>query len=107
MFANAETGNEEMIVLDANSGRVLRSFALPHGVHNFLFNADGTALFAYTTTNEVLRSDPGCGAVTASAKVASPRGLAWTADHRHLIVGGKNELLMLDPANPLQRLSNG
>ena len=99
LFANAEEGNEGMIVFDADSGRVLRTFALPHGVHNFLFNADGTALFAYTTTDEVLRIDADHGAVTASVKVVSPRGLAWTADHSYLIIGGKNELLMLDPTN--------
>jgi DNA-binding beta-propeller fold protein YncE len=99
LFTNAEAGNEGMIVLDADSGRVLRTFALPHGVHNFLFNADGTALFAYTTTNEVLRIDPDRGTVTASVNVVSPRGLAWTTDHSHLIVGGNHELLMLDPAN--------
>lgn len=88
-----------MIVFDANSGAVLRTFALPHGVHNFLFNADGTALLAFTTTNEVFRIDPDRGTVTASVTVGSPRGLAWTADHRRLIVGGKNELLMLDPTD--------
>ena len=69
LFTNAEAGNEMMIVFDANTGRVLRSFALPRGVHNFLFNADGTAVLAYTTTNEVLRIDPARGAVTASVKV--------------------------------------
>jgi len=68
-------------------------------VHNFLFNADGTALFAYTTTDEVLQIDPDRGTVTAYVKSVSPRGLAWSADYRRLIVGGKNELLMLDPAN--------
>lgn len=99
LFTNAEAGNEGMIVFDAQSGRVLRSFALPRGVHNFVFSADGNALFAFTTTNEVLRIDPEHGAVVASAKVASPRGLAWTADRRRLIVGGKNELLLLDPTN--------
>jgi DNA-binding beta-propeller fold protein YncE len=99
LFTNAEEGREEMIVFDARSGAVLRTFALPHGVHNFVFNTDGTALFAYTTTNEVLRLDPDRGTVTAYVKTASPRGLAWTADRSHLIVGGKNELLMLKPAN--------
>src|SRR5262249_8411465 len=97
LFTNAEAGNEAMIVFDANSGRVLRSFVLPHGVHNFLFNADGAALFAYTTTNEIFRIDPGRGTVTASVKVGSPRGLAWTADYRRLIVGDKNQLLLLNP----------
>jgi CheY-like chemotaxis protein len=86
-------------IVDPSSGRVLRSFALPHGVHNFLFSADGTALFAYTTTNEVLQIDPDGGAVTASVKIPSPRGLAWTADYRRLIVGGKHELVILNRAN--------
>lgn len=36
--------------------------------------------------------------VTASVKVASSRGLAWTDDQSRLIVGGKNELLILNPA---------
>ncbi|MGH8636059.1 MAG: YncE family protein [Burkholderiales bacterium] len=99
LFTNAEAGHEAMIVFDAQSGRVLRSFALPRGVHNFVFSADGTALFAFTTTNEVLRIDPERGAVVASVNVTSPRGLAWTADHRRLIVGGKNELLLLDPTS--------
>jgi DNA-binding beta-propeller fold protein YncE len=99
LFTNAEDGEEAMIVFDAESGMVLRSFALSHGVHNFLFNADGTALFAFTTGNEILRIDPDRGTVIASVKLASPRGLAWTADHKHLVVGGQNELLLLDPAS--------
>ncbi len=99
LFTNTEAGNEEMVVFDATSGRVLRRFALAPGVHNFVFNGDGTALFAYTTTDHVLRIDPERGAVTASAEVTSPRGLGWTADRRHLIVGGKNELLLLDPTD--------
>jgi DNA-binding beta-propeller fold protein YncE len=99
LFTNAEAGNEAMIVFDAQSGRVLRSFSLPSGVHNFIFSDDGTALFAFTTTNEVLRIDPEHGAVVASIEVISPRGLAWTADRHRLIVGGKNELLLLDPTN--------
>jgi DNA-binding beta-propeller fold protein YncE len=98
LFTNAEAGHEGMIVFDVASGPVLRTFALPHGVHNFLFNADGTALFAYTTANAVCRIDPDRGTVTAAVTAGSPRGLAWTADARHLIVGGHNELLMLDPA---------
>ena len=99
LFTNAEAGHEAMIVFDAQSGRVLRSFTLPRGVHNFIFHDDGTALFAFTTTNEVLRIDPDDGAVVASIELASPRGLAWTADRLRLIVGAKNELLLLDPAN--------
>jgi DNA-binding beta-propeller fold protein YncE len=97
LFTNTEEGNEKMIVFDAISGVVLRSFTLPRGVHNFIFNSVGTALFAYTTAEDVVRIDPDHGTVLASAKVAAPRGLAWTADNRSLIVGSYNELLFLNP----------
>jgi DNA-binding beta-propeller fold protein YncE len=99
LFTNAEYGNEQMIVFDTNSGRVLRCFRLPHGVHNFIFDDAGAALFAFSTQNEVLRIDPEQGTVVAVAQVTAPRGLAWTADHRRLIVGAKNELLFLKPAD--------
>jgi DNA-binding beta-propeller fold protein YncE len=99
LFTNVEEGEEAIIVFDADAGVVLHTFALPQAVHNFLFNADGTALFAFTTRDEIFRIDPDGGALTASVRVASPRGLAWTADHSYLIVGGQNELLMLDPVN--------
>jgi DNA-binding beta-propeller fold protein YncE len=99
LFTNAEEGMEAMIVFDAGCGAVLRSFALPQGIHNFIFDPRGTALFAFTRTNRILRLDPDEGAVIASVTVESPRGLAWTADHSHLIVGGNNEMLLLNPAN--------
>ena len=99
LFANAEEGTGGMVVFDADSGAVLRTFALPPGVHNFLFNADGTALFAFTMTGEVCRIDPDSGNVIARAQTGSPRGLAWTADSRHLLVSGKNEIVTLDPGN--------
>ena len=37
------------------------------------------------------------GSRVASVAVASPRGLAWTWDHQHLIVGSNNELVFLNP----------
>lgn len=99
LFTNAEAGDEGMIVFDAESGTVLRTFDLPHGVHNFIFNRDGTAIFAFTTADDVVRIDPDRGTVGMSIKAAAPRGLAWTADQRRLIVGGRNELLFLNPAD--------
>jgi hypothetical protein len=53
LFTNAELGNEAMVVLDSKSEIVLRIFDLPHGVHNFIFDRNGTALFALTTENDV------------------------------------------------------
>ncbi|MEZ4864930.1 MAG: hypothetical protein R3C14_26690 [Caldilineaceae bacterium] len=54
-------------------------------------------MFAFTTTDTVLRIDPEQGDVVASITITAPRGLAWTADQQHLIVGGKNELVFLNP----------
>jgi DNA-binding beta-propeller fold protein YncE len=98
LFTNTEIGTESMVVFDASSGAVLRTFTLPIGVHNFIFNADGSSLYAFTLKGEVCRIDPDTGKVIASVQTGSPRGLAWTNDHRELIVSGKNEILFLDPA---------
>jgi DNA-binding beta-propeller fold protein YncE len=98
LFTNAEEGSGGMIVLDSKSGATLRTFPLRPGVHNFLFNADGSALFAFTMTGEVCRIDPVRGTVIARIQTGSPRGLAWSSDSRYLIASGINEMLLLDPA---------
>ncbi|MGC4051846.1 MAG: hypothetical protein QM757_21085 [Paludibaculum sp.] len=97
LFTNSEVGREGMVVFDAASGHVLRTFDLPPGVHNFVFQADGRALYAFTTTGRVLRVDPERGTLLAQAEIATPRGLGWTADGRRLIAGGRNELVLLNP----------
>jgi DNA-binding beta-propeller fold protein YncE len=97
LFTNAEEGSGDMVVFAADSGEVLRTFPLPPGVHNFLFDAGGSWLFAFTIQGEVCRIDPDSGRVTARAATGSPRGLAWTADSRHVMVSGRNEILFLDP----------
>ena len=99
LFTNAEVGRQGMVVFDAGSGAMLRTFSLPPGVHNFIFDGDGSALFAFTMKSEVWRIDPDSGKVTARVETGSPRGLAWTADSRHLIASGKNEIVLLDPAS--------
>ena len=99
LFTNAEVGRESMVVFDAESGKVLRTFDLPTGVHNFIFDAKGTSLYAFSIAGEVMRIDPETGKIAARSKIAAPRGLDWTADQRHLIVGGKSELVFLDPAD--------
>jgi DNA-binding beta-propeller fold protein YncE len=99
LFTNAEEGSGGMVVFDAVSGTLLRTFPLPPDVHNFLFNADGSALFAFTLTGNVCRIDPQSGKVAACVETGSPRGLAWTADGRYLVVSGKDELLILEPAH--------
>lgn len=71
LFTNAEQGSEEMIVFDADTGTVLRTFGLPHGVHNFIFDKDGAALFAFTTENDVMRIDPDHGTVVAVSQIVN------------------------------------
>ena len=68
-------------------------------MHNFLFNSDGSALFAFTLTGKVCRIDPESGKVAVCVETGSPRGLAWRTDRGSLIVSGKDELLILDPAH--------
>jgi DNA-binding beta-propeller fold protein YncE len=97
LFTNAEEGPGGMVVFSADTGAVLRTFPLPAGVHNFVFNADGSSLFAFTLSGDVCRIDPETGKVLARVTTGSPRGLAWTADGRFLIVSGKGELVFLDP----------
>ena len=108
LFTNAEEGDGHMAVFDAGSGMVLRTFALPAGVHNFVFNRDGSALFAFTMGGEVLRIDPESGKVLARVGTGSPRGLAWTADGQSLMVSGKDEVLLLDPTSlaVVRRMAN-
>jgi DNA-binding beta-propeller fold protein YncE len=98
LFTNAEEGAESMVVFSADTGAVLRVFALPHGVHNFVFNPDGTALYAFTTTDTILKLDPRSGATLATATIPSPRGLTWTTGAAQLVVGAKNELVFLNPS---------
>ncbi|QOY87902.1 YncE family protein [Paludibaculum fermentans] len=99
LFTNTEVGREAMVVFDAASGMVLRTFDLPPSVHNFIFQAEGRSLFAFTTTGRVLKVDPEDGAILAQTEIAAPRGLGWTADRRRLIVGGRNELVLLNPGD--------
>jgi DNA-binding beta-propeller fold protein YncE len=99
LFTNTEEGSEAMIVFAADSGSVLHTFPLPPGVHNFIFNADGTSLYAFTIKGGVYRIDPDSGKTAAHADVDSPRGLTWTADHRYLIASGKDAITFLDPVS--------
>jgi DNA-binding beta-propeller fold protein YncE len=97
LFTNTEDGEQAMVVFDAGRGSVLRTFSLPPGVHNFVFSADGAECYAFTVTGEVLRLDPQTGHLRAQTAVPFVRGLSWTADHGHLLVGARGQLLLLDP----------
>ena len=99
LFTNTEEHGSGMVVFNAESGAVLRTFVVPHGVHNFVFSPDGSSLFAFTMTGKICRISPDNGKVSRCADAGSPRGLSWTADHRYLILSGKDEILLLDPVS--------
>jgi DNA-binding beta-propeller fold protein YncE len=96
LFTNAEIG-DTMLVFDTNSGKILRTFPVPPGVHNFIFSPDGSALYAFSIKGQVFRIDAATGKMEVTASIESPRGLAWAAGNASLIVSGKGQLRFLDP----------
>jgi DNA-binding beta-propeller fold protein YncE len=98
LFVNSEVGPEAFTVFDTRTGKVKRTFTAPHGSHNFIFSADGKALYAFAGAAGVYKLDAEKGSVLAHAPTPSPiRGLAWSADNRAVIAAAKGELLFLSP----------
>ena len=97
LFTNTEEGIEEMVVFNAESGAIIRTFPLPVGVHNFIFSADGADCYAFTTTNDIFRLDPDRGRIVAHTSIPNVRGLAWTSDNSYLLVGARGQILLLNP----------
>lgn len=97
LFVNAEEGQQALVVFAAHSGQLLRQIPIPPSVHNFIFDASGSRLYAFAIDGSVYRIDPEKGTVLAQAKVNSPRGLTWTSDGKELIASGKGELVLLNP----------
>jgi DNA-binding beta-propeller fold protein YncE len=99
VYVNAEEG-DVMLVFSGSSGKVLRQFGVPKDTHNFVFSADGKALFLMAAANGVTRVDPDTGKIQAHFTSESAiRGLTWTSDGKQLLASGRNELLFLDPAS--------
>jgi len=98
VFVNAEFP-AAMHVFDAKTGKSVRRFAVDGATHNFVFSPDGKALFLMAGKVGVIRVDPETGAETGRYTPATPaRGLSWTPDAKFLLVAGKNELALIDPA---------
>ena len=97
LFVNTEEGQQALVVFDVVTGQVLRKLSIPPAVHNFVFDASGSRLYAFGVDGNVYGIDPDNGAVLARTKVNSPRGLTWTSDGKDLIASGKGELVLLNP----------
>ena len=94
-FTNAEIG-DRMVVFDANTGAVKRTFPLPPLVHHFLFSQEGV-IYAFAAANGVYKLDPRDGHVLAHADIGSPARSVWlTRDERQVLVAGRGEVVFLN-----------
>jgi outer membrane protein assembly factor BamB len=53
--------------------------------------------YAFTTAGEIFRMDPDTGRIISQTSIPNVRGLAWTSDHSHLLVGARGQVLLLKP----------
>jgi hypothetical protein len=96
LFVNAEAGGDTMLVHDSVSGRLLRSFPLTSGSHNFVFSPDGRFVFVFAGIEGVQKYDAFTGRQLATRKLATPvRGLRL-AGAEVIAAAGKGEVTLLD-----------
>ena len=105
LFVNAELG-EQILVFDLATGRLARTFdgpaahfKVPTGTHNFVFSADGSALYIFTGPQGVFKLNPDTGQTLKHFQSKTPiHGLAFMPGHSALIASGVDEVVFLDPA---------
>ena len=106
LFVNAEVGGDKMFAFDTQSRRLLRSFSLPKGTHNFVFSADGASLYSFAGADGASRIDAGDGSILASQNPGSAiRGLFFT-EAGTVLASAKGEVLELraDDLSIIRRL---
>jgi len=97
LFVNAEVGGDKMFAFNKRSHRVLRSFSLPKGTHNFVFSSDGASLFSFAGSDGASRIDPEDGRILAHQNPGSAiRGLFFTQTGT-VLASAKGEILELRP----------
>lgn len=96
LFINAEAGGETMLVYDSLNRRLLRSFPLTKGSHNFVFSPDGRFVFVFAGIEGVAKYDAVTGKQLATRKLATPvRGLRLTGAEV-IAAAGKGEVSFLN-----------
>jgi DNA-binding beta-propeller fold protein YncE len=99
LFTNTEEG-DAMVVFDCMSEAVLRQFAIPAGIHNFVFSQDGASIYAFAGAGFVVRIDAETGKVAGRYDAGSPvRGLTWvgTGNGVELEVSLMGAVVLLNP----------
>jgi DNA-binding beta-propeller fold protein YncE/mono/diheme cytochrome c family protein len=83
----ADADHDELVVLDAKTGAVLRQTPVPRQPERVLVAPDGTVFVSSRGARSVTRLSPGGEVIEASATVgAEPVGLALSADQSQLLV---------------------
>lgn len=99
LFVNVEAGGDSMLVFDIASHRLLRRFALPKLTHNFIFSADGFALFSFAGVDGVTKIDANSGQIIAVLKLPTAvRGLRLD-DEGNLLAAARGQVYRLSPDN--------
>jgi DNA-binding beta-propeller fold protein YncE len=95
LFVNTEVDGDNMLVLDAASGKLLRRFALPAGTHNFVFARNGAALFSFAGASGVSKLDPASGKILAQADLGSSVRGTFVSKDGNVLASAKGEVVVL------------
>lgn len=95
VFTNAEVG-DRMVVFDAASGAVRRTFAIPRNIHHFIFSQDAASLFAFALADGIYKLDARDGRVLAHVAFDSPaRSVVLAHGGRDVLVAVRGEVVFL------------
>ncbi|THH36304.1 YncE family protein [Neolewinella litorea] len=98
LYVNVEYG-DSMLVYDTLGGRIVRSFPLPTGNHNFTFSPDGQTVYLQAGAGGLYRLSATTGDSTGHFATPTPvRGVAPLDRDRKLLVSCRDELFVIDTA---------
>ncbi len=96
LFVNVEYG-DSMLVYNVSETRIVRSFSLAKGSHNFEFSTTGDTLWVIAGDNGLYQYDANSGEELNHFRTTSPaRGLIYYHRDKSLILSCQNEVCIVD-----------
>ena len=96
LFVNVEYG-DSMLVYNISEARIVRSFPLAKGSHNFEFSTTGDTLWVIAGDRGLYQYDANSGVELNHFKTTSPvRGLIYFHREKSLILSCLNEIYIID-----------